>query len=346
MSASDSLWVTTIIDSGRKLVDHPFVASFLTLGWIPLFASLVVLLAGSPSQGFAISQLLTASIVVLGPYQAYKYDTEVLPRFFDEITSIIAEEDHEQIEEIRNRAFQLFRDQHSIFVLGWTVMVISVLPLNSAYFAAQGITSTSLLYWVYLCFLVDFGLLSGLGLFSVITTTYSIRSVGDLQLEIEPLHPDGLGGLSTIGEFAIWTTLLISNGALAIPLSLNMVTSFIGGLVVYTGVGVYILLILMSFVYPTAKVNRRAQKLREEHLERYRSKIRSLEQNISQPSTGKTSNQELALQLEIDRVRKEFRDYQNVRLYPLSIGILARLASSVALPMAFILIDHYISQTL
>jgi hypothetical protein len=346
MSVSDSLWVTTIINSGRGLVSNPAVASFLTLGWIPLFISLVVLSAGSPNQGFAVSQLLTASIVVLGPYQAYKYDTEVLPGFFNKISAIVVEEDQDQVEEIRTQALQLFRNKHAPFVLVWTVMVVSVLPLNSEYFATQGIVPTDLLYWVYLCFLIDFGLLSGLGLFSVIITTYSIRSIADLQLQIEPLHPDGLGGLSTIGEFAIWTTLLISNGALAIPLSLNMVTSFTGAVVVYSGIGLYVLLILMSFVYPTAKVNRQAQKLREEHLERYRSKIRSLEQNISQPAAGETTNRELALQLEIDRVRKEFRDYQNVRLYPLSIGILIRLTSSVALPIVFILIDHYISRIL
>lgn len=346
MPTRGSLWVTRIIDSGRESVDNPAIVSFLTLGWIPLFTSLIVLLAGSPSQEFIIYQLLTATIVVSGPYQAYKYDTEVLPGFFDKISSIIIEEDYNQVERIRDQVFHLFRNRHIPFVLVWTVMVISVLPLNGTYFAGQGIVPASLLYWVYLCFLIDFGLLSGLGLFSVITTIYSIRSVGDLQLQIEPLHPDGLGGLSTIGEFAIWTTLLISNGALAIPLSLNMVTSFTGGLIVYLGVGLYIILILMSFVYPTAKVNRQAQKLREKHLEYYRSKVRALEQNISEPSEGKTTNQDLALQLEIDRVRKEFRDYQNVRLYPLSIGVLVRLISSVALPIIFILIDHYISQAL
>jgi len=346
MSVSDSLWVTTVVDYGRNLVDSALIASFFTLGLIPLVTSSVVLVFGNPSQEFAISQLLTASVVVFGPYQAYRYDTDVLPRFFDNISSVVDQRDHNQIEQIREQALRLFRDRHDLFVFVWTLMVISVLPLNSGYFVDQGIVLSSPLYWIYLVFLIDFGLLSGLGLFSVITTTYSIRSIADLQLQIDPLHPDGLGGLSTIGEFAIWTTLLISNGALAIPLSLDMVNSTVGGFVVYTGLGLYVVLILMSFVYPTAKINRRAQDLREGYLERYRSRIRSLEQEVTQPKTGEITNQDLALQMEIERIRKEFQEYQNVRLYPLSVGIIIRLGSSVVLPIVFILIDQYISRLL
>ena len=108
MAVSDSLWVTTIIDSGRGVVDTPFVASFLTLGWIPLAASLVVLRFGNPSQGFVVAQLLTASIVILGPYQAYKYDTEVLPGFFKNVSSIIADEDQSKVENIRSQALRLY----------------------------------------------------------------------------------------------------------------------------------------------------------------------------------------------------------------------------------------------
>lgn len=343
MTVSDSIWVTSIVNRGRNFVDYPVVAAFFTLGWIPLIASLIVLFFGSPTRFFIIAQILTASIVVFGPYQAYKYDQEVLPNFFKDVTEIIAKEDHNQIEQIRDRSLRLFRDEHTPFVIFWTFMVMSVLLLNSSYFADQGIVPNSPLYWIYLIFLIHFGLLSGLGLFSVIVTAYSIRAVSSLHLQIEPLHPDGLGGLSIIGEFAIWTTILISNGALAIPLSLSMITSYTGGIVVYSGIGVYILLIALSFVYPTAKVNRHAQKLREKHLENYRSKIRSLEHELSQPENDKITNQDLALQMEIDRVRKEFRDYQNVRLYPLSIGIFSRLVSSVLLPLILIFFEYVLT---
>ena len=344
MLTKDAVWVTKAIGHGLTVVANPFVASLLTLGWIPLFLTLIIFIAGTPDLAFVIAQSLTASIIVLGPYQAYKYDTDVLPGFFDDAVEIVEKQDHEQVNNIRDWAFRVFRKWNLPFVLVWTSMVVSVLPLNSGYFASQGIVIPSLLYWVYVAFLINFGLLSGLGLFSLLVTMLIIRKIADLTLRIEPLHPDGLGGMSIIGGFAIWSTLLISNGALAIPLALDMVTSLAGAIVVYTGIILYLVFILLSFVYPTAKVNRRAQEIRKGQLEEYRSKIRNLERDFSEFAPEEASHRELALQMEIDRARKEFREYQNVRLYPLSVGIFIRLASSILLPVVFILLEQVIAR--
>jgi hypothetical protein len=49
------------------------------------------------------------------------------------------------------------------------------------------------------------------------------------------------------------------------------------------------------------------------------------------------------LQMEIQRARQEFRDNQNVQLYPLSISIITKLISSIILPILFILFDIFIS---
>jgi len=343
----DAVWVTQIVQRGQTLVDSSFLAALLTLGWIPVVTSVVVFMLGTPSHLFIVAQSLTASIVVLGPYQAYHYDTAVLPSFFDSVTDLVPDENHDQLTQLQARYERKFRTSHLWFVLLWTAAVVSVLPLNAPYFAAQGIQFLEPSYVAYLIFLVDFGVLSGLGLYSVLVTTQCIDSVADLGMEIEPLHPDGLGGLSDIGDFAVWTTLLISNGALAIPLSLDMVSSSGGGAVVYAGVGTYMLLIAVSFVYPTAKINRKAQQLREQHLDTYRSKIRSLESQLAAiEAEDQVELKELGLRMEIERARKEFQNYNNVRLYPLSIGILTRLASSVLLPIVITVIEFFISSAL
>lgn len=195
--------------------------------------------------------------------------------------------------------------------------------------------------------MIDYGVLSGLGLFSVAVTIHTIWEVSNLELHIEPLHPDGLGGLSVFGDFSIASTLLISNGALAIPLSFDMVTSDLGSVIVYAGVGLYILFIILSFVYPTYRINRKAQALREEHLDQFRSKIRRLETELSENTQEADSSlHDLELRLEIDRIRKEFQNYRDVRLYPLSIGIVIRLASSVLLPIGFTLFDIFLPRFL
>jgi len=343
----ESVWVTRIVERGQRVASRPLAASLLTLGWIPAVTTLIVFFLGSPSRLFVVAQSLTASIVVIGPYQAYLYDTSVLPSFFEEVTELVPNSKHDQLNQLQDQYEQKFRTDHIWFVLLWTVAVVSVLPLNTEYFLAQGIQYLEPTYIAYLIFLIDFGLLSGLGLYSVIVTTRCIGAVAELGLEIEPLHPDGLGGLSVIGNFAVWTTFLISNGALAIPLSLNMVTTRMGGMVVYFGVGAYVLLIAVSFVYPTAKINRKAQALREDHLEQYRSKIRRLESELAAIETeDQVDRKEIGLRMEIERARKEFQNYRNVRLYPLSISILTRLASSVLLPIAITVVEFFVSSAL
>jgi len=313
------------------------VAALLTLGWLPIATTTIVFILGTPSRLFLIAQVLTASIVVFGPYQAYLYDTSVLPSFFDDVRDLVPNEKHAQLDDLGNYYSQKFSKDHLWFVLLWSAAVVSVLPLNAEYFAAQGIQFLDLTYVICVIFLLNFGVLSGLGLYSVIVTNQCIASVAELGLEIEPLHPDGLGGLSVVGNFAVWTTLLISNGALAIPLSLNMVTNPLGRIVVYMGIGLYLLLIVFSFIYPTAKINRKAQRLREQHLEQYRSQVRNLESKLSElEAEDRIERKEIGLRLEIERARKEFQNYWHLRLYPLSIGILARLLSSVLLPVVFI----------
>jgi hypothetical protein len=126
-----------------------------------------------------------------------------------------------------------------------------------------------------------------------------------------------------------------------------MITTTAGALVVYSGTGLYILFIILSFVYPTLKVNRTAQSLREEHLDEYRARIRSLEDEISAIEVESESTlKEISLRMEIERVRREFQNYKNVRLYPLSIGIFVRLASSILLPIGFTLLDFFLPRFL
>lgn len=348
MLSADRLWLAAIINRVRDTVANPILASFFSFGWIPVVTSAsIFLFSKTVDQSFIIFQSLTASILVLGPYQAYKYDTSVLPGFFTDVEELVADSDISTLKDIESRSSSRFRTKHFGFVGLWTVAVVAVLPLNASYFASQGIVFDSVLYFLYIIFLINFGVLSGLGLFSVAVTIYTIWEVSNLKLHIEPLHPDGLGGLSVFGDFSISSTLLISNGALAIPLAFDMVTSDLGGVIVYAGVGLYILLIILAFVYPTYRINRKAQKLREEHLDQFRNKVRQLETELSENTQETESSlHDLALRLEIDRIQKEFQNYRDVRLYPLSIGIVIRLASSVLLPIGFTLFDIFLPRFL
>jgi hypothetical protein len=76
----------------------------------------------------------------------------------------------------------------------------------------------------------------------------------------------------------------------------------------------------VSFLYPTIYVNRRAQAVREQELDRMRVRIRELEARARDPAEH-ASTDEVAKRQEIQRLREEFHEYATVSLYPLSVGI-------------------------
>lgn len=153
MLSADRLWVAAIIDRVRETVGNPILASFFAFGWIPIVTSgSIFFISETVEQSFILFQSLTASIVVLGPYQAYKYDTSVLPGFFTDVEELVADTDLPTLADIESRANSRFRTKHPVFVVLWTVAVVSVLPLNASYFANQGIVFGSVLYFVYLIF--------------------------------------------------------------------------------------------------------------------------------------------------------------------------------------------------
>ena len=141
------------------------------------------------------------------------------------------------------------------------------------------------------------------------------------------------------------TTMFVSIGSLAFPYVFLLTAEGRAPILIYGGVAVYVLVIGASFLYPTIYVNRRAQAVRERELERMRARIRELEAQARDPAEH-ASTDEVAKRLEIQRLREEFHEYATVSLYPLSVGILTRLATSILLPILFTVFELWFSQLL
>jgi len=213
---------------------------------------------------------------------------------------------------------------------------------NIDFFKSIGVTGLlDPAFLTYLLFAGWWSIITGIGLHGALTTILCVRAVGNLELTIDPLHYDGLGGLSTIGYFSIRATLMNSLGSFALPLAFAIAAR--GGYrsLVYAAVVVYIGFIILSFVYPTIYVNRRAQEVRDKVLQEKREKIQTLGNQSAVESAGGELS-ELETQLKIRTLREDFHEHQSVNLYPLSISILTRLASSILLPIAFTLLETYV----
>jgi hypothetical protein len=91
-------------------------------------------------------------------------------------------------------------------------------------------------------------------------------------------------------------------------------------------------------------VNRRAQQYRDSILEDLREQYTEIERSMESPTDDNIS--ELNKRLELQRVQRNYDNYNSVSLYPLQLGVLARLIGSVVLPIFFMVVEIYLPNLL
>jgi len=337
----------------ERTVDHPLLVGCLVFGTIPVGLSVLffALLSTPPPLDFVAGHLLAMVIPLVGPAAVWYWDTRIFTQFVERTADLAVDPD--AVRRVGDRYQRVFSDESLRFVAPWTVLVVGVAALNVGYLETVGVRGvTDPAFPVYLLIVAWFGIVSGLGFHGAITAIRTIRAVGRLDLEIDPLHPDGLGGLSAVGHLAIRTTMLVSLGSLALPLALMFGIDGGYGTLVYFAVGIYIAVIAVSFAYPTVYVNRRAQEIVEAELERTSEQIRRLQADAADLASAEGASEqgatmdEVAKRLEIQRLRDEYNEYANVSLYPLSVGIIVRLVSSIFLPIFFTVFEMYLGRLL
>lgn len=346
----ERIWVTRVLESERFPVEGRFLRSLVAFGWIPLLlAAGVVLISGDrATPNFLLAQGFATLLAVICPYLIHYYDDRVKPRFYDRAHHVVA--DQQELADLAAWADRTFARRYWVVTLLWTALIVVLYVTSTGFLRAIGIAGPSdPTFWLYGAFFVWGGLLTGIGFHGILTTVLYIRAVAErVAFRIDPLDPDGLGGLSAVGYFAIWTTLLASVGSLLFPLAFEIAAH--GGFepLVYVAIAVYVLFMLVAFVYPTLKINRRAQDLRETILDDLRADIAALQSELAihDDNDGTPDLDELARQLEIQRLRNEYEEYRNVRLYPMSVDVLSRLVGSILLPLGFMGLELFLPRIL
>ena len=342
---ADVIWLSRLVEWGRRYTNSAFLAGLLTAGWIPVAATAIAIDPSETTRLFLIGQILACFIVVIGPFDVWYFDQKLLPGLFQKADNILTPTSDPTLANLSRKYDRYYARYWWLNVSAWAVLVLGVFIVSQSYFEAQGIR-TGVERAAYLVFFLYWLTIVGLRSHAALITVLAIRSFAEnATLDIDPLHPDGLGGLGTVGELAIQVTLIISLGSFALPLSFRLASEVAFGLFVYLGVFLFIVLLVLLFAYPTYKMNRRAQTIRENALEENKRRIRDLEQRLTLPHEEDeiSLRENQLLQLEIQRARQEFRDNQNVQLYPLSVSIITRLGSSIILPILFIVFDIYVS---
>lgn len=342
---SDVIWLSKIVEWGNQYTTSTLLSAVLTVGWIPIVTTIIAVDVGEADRMFLIGQSLACLMVIIGPFDVWYFDQKLLPRFFQHADRRLTPTDDPTLAKLSRKYDRYYARYWWVNVAIWVILVLGVFIVSQSYFQTQGIT-TIVEQGAYLVFFMYWLVIAGLRTHAALITVLAIKSFAEeAELDIEPLHPDGLGGLSTVGELAIQVTVIMSLGSFALPLSFELASEVAFGYFVYIGVFLFILNLIVLFAYPTYKMNRRAQQVREQALRKHKERIRDLEQKLAIPENQDdvdAENHQL-LQMEIQRARQEFRDNQNVQLYPLSMSIIARLVSSIILPVLFIFFDIFIS---
>lgn len=339
-------WVSRWIESDLIVgAERPLLSSIVYFGTpANLFLlTIVVLRRDIITTDFLVAIVLGIIWLNLGGYLIWYYDECVLPNFFERASELYA--DRERLQELQAKYDAFFSSYYHIPVILWILLLTGLFFGSEQYLIANGLFEpNSLLRYLYLGSVVYLACMTGIGFIGVVTTVLVIHEIAKLEFEVDPLHPDGLGGLSTIGYYAIRTTLTFTSGSLLLPLAFIFVRGNAPAWLIYVIVAGFMFALAVSFFYPTFIINQEAQEHREQELDRLRKEHAQAKRDMEQYSAVEESKtqKELVKRLELQRIRKEYQDYNNVRLYPFQIDIIIKLISSVLLPIVFLTIDQYV----
>jgi hypothetical protein len=268
------LWLTRLFD---RVVGDP-VSPRLTISAVfgapPAFviAAYAAIRWEHMSLGYLFSLGAVVVVVCVAPSLIWYYDSRLLPTFREEATALVVEPD--VLDRLCDRYRKLIVDRWWIAALLAAAPIPFLMLFGQPFLRQRGLFGvTDPLFWAVFAVLLWIGVIVGIGFLFVTVTLLIIRGLANEQLRIDPLHPDGLGGMSVVGDYAIRTTALFSVGALLLPLQLQYAAT-VGAeatSLIYVMALVYVVFIAASFLYPTIAVNRRADAVRTDILDDLRT---------------------------------------------------------------------------
>jgi len=335
--------ITRILESNLIIgIDNPLLSSIVKFGSVFNLATIVYVALNykSTSPSFMIAWLLGLVWFNVAPALVWYYDKRVVPQFFYQISNTVV--DRRNIIDLSKKYNRIFCRKYWIPAIPWTVAIVLAFSESTDFLREQGLFDLGLaLYVLFAIYFILIGVLFGIGFTGAVTTILLSRNVALLDFTIDPLHPDERGGLGSVGYYTTQTTLLLSLESIWLPLAFLVATGSSVETLATLIVGTYIACISLTFLYPTWIINKKAIILCESILKDLQQEHKQVEKQVSTESNEELSY--LNRQLELQRIRKRYEDYRQVRLYPINIGILVRFAGSILLPLGFLMLDIYIS---
>lgn len=296
------------------------------------------------STSFLVSLISGVIFLNIAPFGIWYYDSRLIPDFIENVKEIY--EGDKNLGDILEARDKIVRKYWWIGSLVVSLVLTYFFWQSSGFMQAHGVWEMGgLFYYLDYCLVLMIAAYAGGGFVGFLSIQLLLHDFSSVKLKIDPLHPDRLGGLNSVGYGAIRTTALISTGSLLLPWGFQFLKSGQIMIISYPLILLYIGSIALSFIYPTVRIHNRANRLRENILDKKRKELRKIKSKLSthEKVSSTADMKELILELEVQRIRSEYEDYKQVQLYPMQVSIIARLISSIMLPIGFTFLEFITS---
>jgi hypothetical protein len=178
--------------------------------------------------------------------------------------------------------------------------------------------------------------------------------LGYFSLDLNPIHPDGFGGLEGIGEIAIETSFLVTLIVLVFPWVFEMVRLFdflaegVISLLLIIVFGFAVIMFIITFTVPTFKIYQKAKKGKDTILndasEIYKDALDDIKKVIDEARSKKDySNPSIIALGTITNIEMEnYRETRQMKVFPFSKTILVKLTTGLLIPLIQYLIQEFL----
>lgn len=215
----------------------------------------------------------------LGPYLIWRYEHITLKNYWAGCRQVVADK-KSYLKYKKGFIHSIARGHLSTAILiCWTLLVVFAFFASFNFMKGLGIKSYSDPWWIIqvICIAV-YAYITGIGFLGVLRTLLLIEGFLQLEVKVDPYHPDGRGGLGFVGKFLAETGLIFSSGSVFIPILITVLKSQSGssGFLVLFLVTIYAAMIALSFIVPVWLVHLKLQKEKDETIKVIGKKLREL----------------------------------------------------------------------
>ncbi len=183
-------------------------------------------------------------------------------------------------------------------------------------------------------------LISAIGFWGMYLLVTMMKEICSAKINFNPYHPDRFGGISDFGRFAVKGALFFSSGAMVFPLVFEIANEFHSAqstllLIVYILAGIFIMVMIASFILPILEIKKLADKEKEKVILKSRTELDNMIDEFN-----KEEGLDLKKAIEITlHYHLRYSKLSEIKDYPWDFRVLLEFSMSFIIPILVTIIQ-------